>query len=157
MRRKDRQITEREQIDAVIRGCTVCHLALAVDNEPYVLPIAFGYDGHSLYIHTAIAGKKIDLMSKNPRVGFAMERNVRLVTSESDPCRFSFAYESVMGSGTVHELEDPRDKCCALDWIMRQYSPGQWRYEPEKLRQVRIWRIAIESLTAKCRRTVQPA
>ena len=149
MRRKDRQITDREQIDAVIRGCTVCHLALAVDNEPYVLPICFGYDGKSLFIHTAPAGKKIDFMTANPRVGFAMDRNVRLLAAESDPCRFSFAFESVMGSGTIHELEDYPDKCHALDWIMRQYSPGQWHFVPEQLRNVRIWRIAIESLTAK--------
>ena len=60
-------ITDREQIDAIIRECLVCHLALSRDDQPYVLPVSFGYDGDFVYFHTGFLGQKIDYMEVNPR------------------------------------------------------------------------------------------
>ena len=45
MRRTDREISSRERIDEIIRGCEVCHLGKADGGEPYVVPVSFGYDG----------------------------------------------------------------------------------------------------------------
>ncbi len=149
MRRKDKEITSREEIDALIRGCTVCHLSFAIENEPYVLPISFGYDGKYLFIHTALSGKKIDWMTRNARVSFAMERHVRLIADESDPCRFTFAFESVLGMGHVQEVTDLNKKQYGLNQIMQQYTGRQWSFEPKAFKKVRIWRIEIETLTGK--------
>ena len=56
MRRTDKEIPSRGEIDAVIRGCQVCRIALALENEPYIVPVSFGYDGASLFFHTAGSG-----------------------------------------------------------------------------------------------------
>ena len=45
MRRKDKEITDRDDISQVIRKCQVCRIGLAMDNKPYIVPVSFGYDG----------------------------------------------------------------------------------------------------------------
>ena len=62
VRRDDKEIASRSEIDDIIRGCKVCHLGLAVDGEPYIVPVSFGYDGEAVYFHTAPEGKKIDFI-----------------------------------------------------------------------------------------------
>ena len=43
MRRKDREITDIEELLAVVSRCKVCRLAMAENNRPYVVPLNFGY------------------------------------------------------------------------------------------------------------------
>ena len=43
MRRKDREITDRKAMEAIISGAEVCRIALCDGNEPYVVPVSFAY------------------------------------------------------------------------------------------------------------------
>ena len=65
MRRRDREITSRQEIDAIIRAAEVCRLAFADRDEPYVVPVSFGYDGEALFIHTAKTGRKLEFIEAN--------------------------------------------------------------------------------------------
>ena len=49
MRRTDKEITSRSEIDEIIRDSDVCRLAFAVSDEPYLVPVSFGFDGKTLY------------------------------------------------------------------------------------------------------------
>jgi len=71
MRRHDREITNRQEIDAIIRSALVCRIALAAGDEPYVVPVSFGYDGDAIYIHTAKSGRKIEFIEANNRASSA--------------------------------------------------------------------------------------
>ena len=79
MRRTDKEITSREEMDAIIRGSQVCRIALAMDNMPYIVPVSFGYDGESIYIHTAKEGKKLDIININNSLCFEFERNIEML------------------------------------------------------------------------------
>jgi nitroimidazol reductase NimA-like FMN-containing flavoprotein (pyridoxamine 5'-phosphate oxidase superfamily) len=149
VRRRDREIPTRHEIDAVIRAATVCHLGFAVNNEPYVVPISFGYDGEALYIHTARTGKKINCIERNNRVCFELEANVRLQADENDACSWTFTFESVIGYGTVAELTTPEAKAHGLNRIMEHYSGREWEMSVEALATTRVWRIAVEEITGK--------
>ncbi len=149
MRRADREITDRAEIDRVIRGCRVCRVAFAVDGEPYLVPLSFGYDGEAFYFHTAIEGKKIGCIEANPSVCFELERDVRLEGEESDPCSWTFIYESVIGHGRMMELVDAEDRISGINMIMKQYTGREWEFRPEMLENARIWRLDIESITGK--------
>jgi nitroimidazol reductase NimA-like FMN-containing flavoprotein (pyridoxamine 5'-phosphate oxidase superfamily) len=149
MRRTDRDISSRGDIDAIIRSSDVCRLAFAVSDEPYLVPVSFGYDGHSLYFHTAKTGKKLDCIAANNRVCFEMERNVRLVTDDRKPCKWSFSYESVIGFGTVHELSSPELKAKGLNCIMEHYSGREWEFKGAEVSTTRVWEIRITSVSGK--------
>lgn len=149
MRRKDKEIVGRAEIDAILRGSQVCRLALAKDNEPYLVPVSFGYDGSAIYLHTASAGRKIDFFLANPRVCFEFERNVEVRADPALACKWTMHYESVIGWGTIAEIVEPVEKERALNEIMRQYSGRDWNFEPLAVARVRTWKITIDAMTGK--------
>jgi nitroimidazol reductase NimA-like FMN-containing flavoprotein (pyridoxamine 5'-phosphate oxidase superfamily) len=149
MRRHDKEITSREEIDAIIRAAQVCRIAFADGDEPYVVPVSFGFDGEALYIHTAKVGRKLDFIAANNRVCFELENDVFLQVDDTDPCKWTFAFESVIGYGAITELESAEDKAGGLNQIMLHYSDREWDLEPSTTAATRVWRIKIDSLTAK--------
>ena len=83
MRRKDREITGRENIEPILQACKVCRVAMTgTDGWPYVIPMNFGYtwdeDGLTLYFHGGVKGKKID--SERWNLQRTMRRNGRALT-----------------------------------------------------------------------------
>lgn len=149
LRRTDREVTSRGEIDEIIRGSQVCRLALAMDDSPYLVPVCFGYDGSSIFFHTAKVGRKVGYFETNNKVCFEFERNVELVRNERNFCKWSLSYESVIGYGTISELVDPKQKVHGMDQIALQYSGKRWPVEDAALSMTRLWRISVESLTGK--------
>jgi nitroimidazol reductase NimA-like FMN-containing flavoprotein (pyridoxamine 5'-phosphate oxidase superfamily) len=140
---------DREDIDAIIRSAQVCRIAFARHDEPYVVPVSFGYDGESIYIHTAKTGRKLEFIEANNRVCFEFETNVSIQTDDDDACAWTFGFESVIGYGTITELETHGDKARALNQIMRHYSGRDWEIDAVEVSRTRVWRIDIETLTGK--------
>ena len=149
MRRTDKEITSRSEIDEIIRDSDVCRLAFAVSDEPYLVPVSFGFDGKNLYFHTAKTGHKIDCIAANNRVCFEFERNVGLVRHTHKSCKWSFSFESVIGFGVVHELRSPEQKTKGLNHIMKHYSDREWEYTEAEVRSTRVWKIMISSVSGK--------
>lgn len=149
MRRSDKEITDLETIHEIVRGCEICRLGLAVEGEPYVVPISFGFNGESVFFHTAKHGKKIDMMVANPRACVQFERNVELITDADDACAWTFHFESVIGFGSVTELVDEKGKAVGLNRIMKHYSDHDWVIEGPHLDSTRVWRVGLDILTGK--------
>ena len=149
MRRRDKEITSRQEIDAIIRTALVCRIALARGDEPYVVPVSFGYDGDALFIHTARSGRKIDFIEANNRVCFEVDANVALKTDDCDACKWTFEFESVIGYGTITELETAEEKARGLNEIMLHYSGREWDIDEAATATTRVWRIEIDSVTGK--------
>jgi len=149
MRRHDKEVTSRQEIDAIIRSALVCRIALAKDDEPYLVPVSFGYDGKGLFIHTANRGRKIDFIEANNRVCFEFEANVSLQVDDSDACRWTFEFESVIGYGRAIELKTSEDKARGLNQIMLHYSGRKWEIDDASTATTRVWRIDIDSITGK--------
>lgn len=127
MRRSDREIKELDRIVEVIKGCDVIRIALNDQAEyPYVVPLNFGMemvDGLPIfYMHSAMEGKKVELVKKNQKAFFEMDRGHELLANE-DPEKCSMAYESVMGYGELFVLEG-QEKFRALELLLDQYRRG---------------------------------
>jgi nitroimidazol reductase NimA-like FMN-containing flavoprotein (pyridoxamine 5'-phosphate oxidase superfamily) len=117
MRRKEREITEVGAMEEIIRSAQVCRLAMSVDDQPYVVPLCFGYSDGCLYFHCAREGMKLDMVRKNERVCFECDVDHDLVMSES-PCEWGMKGRSVVGFGRASLIEAPEAKREALDVIM---------------------------------------
>lgn len=52
MRKQEKEITDSAVLDAIIQRATVCHLGLCADNNPYVVPLIFGYQDGTRFFHT---------------------------------------------------------------------------------------------------------
>ena len=127
MRRKDREVTDRNEILEIIRRCDVCRIGLIDDDgTPYIVPLNFGVDAGdeiTLYFHSATEGHKLDLIARNSRASFEMDCRHELQYFE-DKGYCTMAFESVMGKGTIRILND-EEKLDALKKLMRQYHGGQ--------------------------------
>jgi nitroimidazol reductase NimA-like FMN-containing flavoprotein (pyridoxamine 5'-phosphate oxidase superfamily) len=151
MRRSDREITDRKDIDGIIRRCRVCHLAMCDKGQPYVVPLSFGYDGCFLYFHTAREGRKIDIIRRNNRVCFGFDTLHDIVTSEQ-ACNWGAKYESVIGSGTAEILDALEAKNDALEWIMLQYGSGASDCTEKMLNKTLVIRVQIHEIIGKTRK-----
>jgi len=60
------------EIEALLDRVRYGHLGCSQNNHPYVLPIHFAYDDHSIYIYTT-EGKKSDMIDANPEVCLQVE------------------------------------------------------------------------------------
>ncbi len=145
------------EISEIIRKCQVCRLAMSQDNMPYIVPLSFGYDENTIYFHSAVTGKKIDMLAANNHVCFEFETDVAVKPDEAAPCDWSFSFRSVIGFGDVEELSQDEDKIIGLKRIMAQYSDKQWNFETVSLSGLKVFKIAISSMTAKQSPSTRPA
>jgi len=148
MRRKDREITDLGEIEDIIEKAIVCRIGLAEGNEPYVVPVCFGYERGALYFHGAGVGRKIDMLKKNNRVCFEIDGDVGVRSAEK-ACNFSLKYRSVIGVGRAYILNKEEEKARALNVIMKHYSGREFSYTKKDLDSVLVWKIEVESLTGK--------
>lgn len=156
MRRDERAITDRREIDRIIRRATVCRLAFVSEGEPYLVPVCFGYDGGSLYFHCAPEGRKLDMLSPGVRVCFELEADLGVIKAES-ACGWTMAYSSVIGWGTASLVQDPQRRKEALDTIMHQYGGPEGPYGEKVLGRTTVVRIDIEKISAKSNLPHAPA
>jgi nitroimidazol reductase NimA-like FMN-containing flavoprotein (pyridoxamine 5'-phosphate oxidase superfamily) len=148
MRRKEKEITDRIQIDTIINRAFVCRLALSDGKRPYVVPLSFGYDGSCLYFHCAEQGKKIDIMKMNPLVCFEIDIDCEPISSTSS-CAWSMKYSSVIGYGNATFVDDIVLKREALEIILSHYSDTRVEIPLEAIRNTVIIKVKIESMTGK--------
>ena len=148
MRRKEKEIKSKEEIESVIQKALVCRLAMADENGPYIVPLSFGYRDGALYFHCAKEGRKLDILKKNKRVCFEIDTDHEIVESEK-ACKWGMKYKSVIGFGNAFFIEDMESKKRALDIIMRHYSGRSFEFEEKEVNRVVIFKIEIESMTGK--------
>jgi uncharacterized protein len=148
MRRSDKEIKSREEIEAVIKKATVCRLGLCDGDMPYVVPVNFGFQGNSLFFHSARDGRKLDIIRRNNNICFETDTDQEFVQAEKG-CGWSMKYRSVIGFGKAFFVENPADKIAALKIIMAHYSDKEYDFSESDADKVAIVRIDIESLTGK--------
>ena len=148
MRKKEKEITDPEVLESIIQRAMVCHLSLCADNNPYVVPLNFGYKNGKLYFHTGREGLKMDLLRRNPRVCFALTVDVEVLPGRT-PCKWNMKYYSVIGFGTARFEAEPMAKRQALDLIMTHYGGEKGDYPAELLEKVIILEVAIDQLTGR--------
>ena len=71
MRRKDREIQDVGDIIKIIEKCKFARIALSQNNIPYIVPMNYGYTFENnkltLFFHSALEGKKIDIIKNKDR------------------------------------------------------------------------------------------
>ena len=154
MTKRERQITDPQQIQSILDTAKVLHLGLAVDNEPYVVPMNYGYtveDGKLIiYLHSALRGKKLDMICANPRVFFEMDCGLEPFEGKV-ACQYGLAYSSIMGRGTARIVEDVEEKKQAMSILMKTQTGKDFTFEDRLVSIVAVIRIDVAEYTAKHR------
>jgi len=150
MRRQDKEIREKIEIESIINESNVCRIALSVNNLPYIVPVCFGYENNCLYFHSARDGRKIDIIKKNDNVCFEFDIVGGFKKSQI-PCKWSMKYRSVIGYGKAFLIDDLNEKIRAMDIIMGHYlnSNETFEYQIDSIDNILIIKIEIENISGK--------
>lgn len=152
--KRERQVTDPEQIIRILDTAKVLNLGLSVNDEPYVVPMNYGYrmeDGKlTLYLHSAVKGKKLDMIRANPKVFFSMDCD-RMPFEGRVPCQYGIVYSSIMGRGTATLVEDVEEKKQAMSILMKTQTGKDFTFEDRLVTIVTVIRIDVAEYTAKHR------
>ena len=154
MTKRELEIKDESQIRHILDTAKVLHLGMAVDNEPYVVPMNYGYTMENgklvLYLHSAQQGKKIDMLRTNSRVFFELDCDWMPFEGEK-PCQYGLGYSSVMGCGKAQIVEDVEEKIKAMVALMKTQTQKDFEFNEKLVSIVAVVRIDVEEYTAKHR------
>ena len=154
MTKRELQITDETQIRHILDTAKVLRLGLAVDSEPYVVPMNYGYvmeEGRLvLYMHSALQGKKLDMLRGNPRVFFELDCDLTPFEGKI-ACQYGLSYSSVMGRGEARILEDPAEKIRAMSILMKTQTGRDFSFDEKLVSIVAVIRLDVTEYTAKHR------
>lgn len=149
MRRKEKEITEVKEIEDILNKADVCRLGLCDNQQPYIVPLSFGFKNNCLYFHCAKEGRKLDIIKQNPNVCFEAEVDTKLVYDE-EACKCTMHYKSVIGNGVAKLIDKEADKIEALDIIMKHYiNRESFEYPAKAIMAVAIIKVEILEITGK--------
>ncbi|KAF0092000.1 MAG: 5-nitroimidazole antibiotic resistance protein [Fusobacteria bacterium] len=153
MRRKDKEISEIDEVIKIIEDSKVMHLGLSNNNLPYVIPLNFGfqYDGNiiKIYFHSAKVGKKIDFINSNNKCAVEMTSYFELEKGET-ACQWSAFHKSIMIEGNIFLVENEEEIKNAMDLLMKRYGfEGIPIYEEKYLKAMAVYCIEVESISGK--------
>lgn len=149
---KSRMITLISAIEEIIQSCEVCNVGMVdQDNLPYTLPFNFGYKNNTVYLHSAPAGKKIEILKANPNVCITFSNSHELYKqSENVACSYGMRYRSVLIRGRVEFVEDYDEKISILNLIMKQYTQrDDFSYSEPSVKNVTVMKIEATKIEAK--------
>ncbi len=156
MRRKDREITDFNEIIEIIKKCDVCRIALNDEDFPYIVPLNFGLDvqGEQIffYFHAAMEGKKLDLIAKDNRATFEMDCDHNFILYE-ERMSCTMGYASVIGHGTIETVKD-EDKYEALKILMRQYHAEDFKFNTDMIKVTTVLKMTVTDMTGKRRNNI---
>lgn len=113
MRRRDREVTELNEIIHILDSGKVLHLGLVDQGKPYIVPMNYGYafeDGKLVfYVHGALKGRKLDIIRNNPDCCVQIECDVQLFKGRV-ACQYGCSYYSLDGFGTAKIVEVSQEK-----------------------------------------------
>ncbi|MBM4056132.1 MAG: pyridoxamine 5'-phosphate oxidase family protein [Planctomycetes bacterium] len=159
MRRKDKEITDRKEIDELLTKVKTGRLGTCSREIPYITPMNFAYDKETMkiFLHCANEGKKLENIRINQNVCFEVD-DVADVIVKQPTCASSVAYRSVIMFGTIKEIHDPGEKTESLQKLAEKYAPQNPKapFTDAMLNKTNVLEIQIMEITAK-RSPARPA
>ena len=145
------ELEGKEAIEEILAKCDVYFVGMCdLDNRPYVIPMNFGYRDGVIYLHSAPTGHHIDILNHNNQVCVTFSTDHELVFQHPKvACSYRMKAKSVICRGKVEFIEDLTEKREVLDIIMQHYSNREFEYGDPAVKNVKIWSVPIDEVSAK--------
>ena len=147
----EKQVFDREALNALLDEAIVGHVAVVRDGQPVVLPVGIGRDGDTLLIHGSTGSGIFREMADGRPLSIAVTLLDGLVYARS-AFESSIHYRSavIMGNATVVEGEE---KLEALAILTNHMMPGRWEEVREttkkELAATMVLRVPLERVSVK--------
>ena len=155
MRRKEKEIQNRQVVEELLHGAQVCRIGLApgagetdMDGYPYVVPVHFVYSEGRILIHSAREGRKIDMLQKNGKVCVEIDEYLGLIPAET-ACNYGSRYRSLIAFGRAQVVEAEEGKRRALRLLMEKYTGRSFGFSSKDVGSVEIIEIELDEIAGK--------
>ena len=127
-RHDDREVFEREQINALLDSEYVAHVGFVDNdvNEPFVIPMAFARDNDRVLLHGSTGSRLMMKIAAGAQLCITVTKLNAIVVAKS-AFNSSMNYESVMVFGKAKLLQDD-EKLAAMTAISDVLVPGMSSY-----------------------------
>ncbi len=143
------KIEKKEEIEQVIRSCKTCYVAMCWEDQPYVIPMNFAFDGERVILHSARSGRKWEILQRNPRVCIQWTKGEDLAWQDEEVgCSYRVISQTVMVEGIAEIVEDFNEKEQCMHQFMAQYSSLSFRFSRPSIENVGVIRVPVRSLSA---------
>ena len=145
---------EREIVYQILDEGLVCHIGFVVDDQPYVIPTAYGRVGEKLYIHGSPASRMLRTLKESINVCITVTLVDGLVLARS-AFHHSMNYRSVVVFGKASVVQDAQEKLEALYAFCEHVVPGRWESvrqpSPNELAGTLVLSVPLLEVSAKVR------
>ena len=145
---------DRATVHAILDEGLVCHIGFAVDEQPFVIPTAYGRVGEVIYIHGSPASRLLRTLKGGIDVCLTVTHLDGLVMARS-AFHHSMNYRSVVVFGKATLVEDADEKLAALEAFTNQVVPGRWdeirQPNPQELAGTWVLALPMTEASAKIR------
>jgi len=143
---------DRETVFAVLDAGLVAHVAFVQDGNPVVVPMIYGRDGDTIFLHGARKARVIRMLEQTDRACLNVTLIDGIVYARS-VFNSSMNYRSVTVFGTPRLVEGHDAKLAAMRLISEHVMPGRWdevrdSHERE-VKMTGVIALPVESASAK--------
>ena len=144
---------DREAVYKVLDAGSICHVGIAPEGQPYVIPTLYARMGNEIVFHGAMASRLLKYAQNGGEICITVTLVDGLVLARS-LFHHSINYRSVVVFGTGRLLEG-QEKLKALEAISEYTLPGRWadarQPNPKELHATRVVAVEIDEASAKIR------
>jgi nitroimidazol reductase NimA-like FMN-containing flavoprotein (pyridoxamine 5'-phosphate oxidase superfamily) len=150
----DRARYDRDVQYAILDEALLCHIAFAVDSQPYAIPTTYGRVDDHLYVHGSSASRLLRTLAGGVPMCVTVTLLDGLVLARSARMH-SMNYRSVVVLATAAPVIDRDERLTALRAIIEHAVPGRWREirppTDRELNETAIVRVPLGEASAKMR------
>jgi nitroimidazol reductase NimA-like FMN-containing flavoprotein (pyridoxamine 5'-phosphate oxidase superfamily) len=129
-RKKNRAVTDRSVLHAVLDAGLICHLGVVRDGFPLVLPTGYGRDGDTLYLHGSTGAASLRTAAQDLDVCVTVTLLDGIVYARSVN-NHSMNYRSAVILGQAKPVVDAEAKMHGLKVLTDHLAPGSWEHARE--------------------------
>ena len=145
---------EFQQACDILDAGKVCHVGFTLDNQPYVVPMAYARMDNQLLIHGSVASRLVRNLSEGLRCCVTVTHFDGLVYARST-FNSSMNYRSVMVFGVARPINDPDEKRPCIQRLVDHLMPGRRadlrKSTVKELNATALLALPIETFSSKCR------
>ncbi len=153
-RQKRRARYDEATIYAILDAGLVAHVGFIASERPMVMPMAYGRDGDTLFIHGASTTRIIKEVPERMPVCLTVTLVDGIVAARS-AFHHSMNYRSVVVHGSARPVDNPEEHEQALRVITEHLLPGRWDEVrpilPKERKATGVLALSIEAASVKVR------
>jgi len=150
----ERGAYDKETVYSILDEGLVCHVGIAVENQPFVMPMAYARSGDTLLLHGSGGSRLMRALKTGADVCVTVTHLDGLVLARS-AFHHSMNFRSVVIFGTARVIDDEDAKLAAFREFFEHVMPGRWDdVRPpnrKELTQTALVELPLDEVSAKIR------